>query len=186
MKLILYRVLESVPLGVCCFIFLSAPQQDFNRFVKVLEETRKKTIKCRICFNFSEEEVCDICNSQKRDASVLCVVERPQDVFALEAAHSFFGHYHVLGGVISPMKGIEPSHIKVKELKDRVDAGNFKEVILALNSTIESEATRLFIRELLDSQVSISELSRGMPAGGELEYVDRGTIQRAIEERRIQ
>ena len=168
------------------FHFLSNKNTEFDRFIRVLSAAREKIISCAICFNYSDTQTCKICSSQRRNSQVLCVVERPQDLFALESTQVFFGQYHVLGGVISPIQGIFPDQLKIKELIERVEVGNFNEIILALNSTVESEATRLYLKERLGVKVKLSELSRGMPAGGELEFVDRSTIQKALEERRIQ
>lgn len=166
------------------FHFLSSPEASFQKFIHTLSEAKNKIHPCIECFNYAEDDLCEICSSPRRDKSILCVVERPQDVIAIEDSHSYFGVYHVLGGVISPMEGIGPDHIRAKELMERIEKGNFQEVILALNTTMESEATRLYLKSLLERSVRISELSRGIPAGGELEFVDKGTIQRALLERK--
>ena len=140
------------------------------------------TIKfCSICFHLSEGEKCSICSNPSRDSAVLCVVEKPMDVIACERSGEFRGLYHVLHGLWSPIKGVSPDQIKLSELQSRVQEGAFKEVILATSSTVEGDATALYITRMLSPfGVAISRLAQGMPKGGEVEYADDFTLSRAF------
>ena len=137
---------------------------------------------CSICGNFSEDEVCDVCKS--RDKSVICVVRDPRDVVAMEKLREYKGVYHVLHGVISPMDGIGPNDIRIKELLARID-GSVREVIMATNPDVEGEATAMYIAKLLKPLgVNVTRLAHGIPIGGELEYTDEVTLSRALSERK--
>ena len=144
---------------------------------------------CRECFNFTDAELCPICRDPRRDGAVLCVVETPRDVGSFERAGSFRGRYHVLHGAISPVDGIGPDRLRIRELLDRVseraaDGEPFEEVILATNPTLEGEATAMYVAERLTGQVgSVSRIARGIPVGGDLEYADEVTLVRAIQGR---
>ena len=134
--------------------------------------------------NFTEKEVCDICDDADRDRSLLCVVESPKDVVVFERSRGFHGLYHVLHGLISPMDGIGPDQLTVKELLHRMQEGEIKEVIMATNPTVEGEATAMYLSKLLKPlNVNVSRLAYGIPVGGELEYADEMTISKAIENR---
>lgn len=136
---------------------------------------------CKICHNISEEEVCGICASTRRDAQTVCVVENVKDVLTIEATHEFHGRYHVLGGVISPLDGISPSDLEIESLRERVLKEDIKEVILALNPTIEGDTTNFYIfRKLADTGVTVSILARGISIGNELEFTDELTLGRSI------
>ena len=138
---------------------------------------------CKICGNFTEEEVCDVCKS--RDRSLVCVVKEPKDVIALEKLHEFKGVYHVLHGVIDPMNGVSPNDIRIKELLSRVGEGNVREVIMATNPDVEGEATAMYIAKLLKPLgVTVTRLAHGIPIGSELEYTDDVTLARALIERK--
>lgn len=148
----------------------------------------QSTVKfCQTCFNFAEQENCDICNNPKRDGSKLCIVAKPFDIVAIEKTKDFDGLYHVLGGIIQPLKGIGPEKLHIKELLMRLKNDNeFKEIIIATNPDVEGEATSLFIANLLKkhSELDITRLGIGLPMGGDLEYADEITLKQAIENRR--
>jgi recombination protein RecR len=136
-----------------------------------------------VCFNItrSDQDICDICASDERDEGILCVVEEPLDVLALERTAGYSGRYHVLHGVLSPIEGIGPEDLKIKPLLERVRAGHVREVILATNPSMEGDATALYIQQqLISSGVRITRLARGLPVGGDLEYADQNTLLRAL------
>ncbi len=149
-----------------------------------LQEMKANTRLCPVCFNITEEEPCLICRDEGRDATLLCVVEEPLDVVAIERSRAYNGRYHVLHGAISPVEGIGPEDLKVAELVRRVQQGNFREIILATNPTLEGESTSLYLqRRLMHEKVKITRLARGLPVGGDLEYTDEITLSRALEGR---
>ena len=144
---------------------------------------KRKVRYCKICGNFTEEEVCDIC--KRREKSAICVVKEPKDVIALEKLHEFKGVYHVLHGVISPMDGVGPNDIRIKELLARINEGGVQEVIMATNPDVEGEATAMYIAKLLKPLgVKVTRLAHGIPIGSELEYTDEVTLSRALLERK--
>ena len=146
---------------------------------------KRNTVMCSICMNYADSDPCEICSNKSRDDSVVCVVESPKDVEAMERSHSFHGKYHVLHGVISPLKGKSPDDVKVKELIDRVKKGNIKEIIVATNPTVDGDATATYIKNILsDYDITVSRIGYGLPVGGDLEYYDEITIQTAMENRR--
>lgn len=168
------------------FYVLNMKKEDAEAFSKVILEAHEKIKKCSCCCNLAEEELCPICKSSKRDESVVCVVEDPRDVMAFERTHEYEGTYHVLHGVISPMNGIGPEDITIKELISRMGDGKIKEVIMATNPTVEGEATAMYISRLLKPMgVSVSRLAYGVPVGADLEYADEVTLTRALEGRRM-
>ena len=168
------------------FYVLNMKKEDAEAFSKVILEAHEKIKKCTCCCNLAEEELCPICKSSKRDKSVVCVVEDPRDVMAFERTHEYEGTYHVLHGVISPMNGIGPEDITIKELISRMGDGKIKEVIMATNPTVEGEATAMYISRLLKPMgVSVSRLAYGVPVGADLEYADEVTLTRALEGRRM-
>ncbi len=146
----------------------------------------KRTIRfCPICQSLTDREPCDICANPKRDRSVICVVENPKDVLAMEKIREYTGVYHVLHGAISPMDGIGPEDIKLRELLARVQEGGIREVIMATNPTIEGEATAMYVSRLLKPLgVKVTRIAHGIPVGGDLEYADEVTLARAMEGRR--
>lgn len=149
-----------------------------------LQEMKAHTRFCSVCFNITEDDPCMICRDEGRDPSLLCVVEEPLDVVAIERSRAYNGRYHVLHGAISPVEGIGPEDLKVAELVQRVQQGSFKEIILATNPTLEGESTSLYLqRRLLHEPVKITRLARGLPVGGDLEYTDEITLSRAMEGR---
>ena len=146
-----------------------------------LLQLRKEIHHCKICHNLSDQEICHVCANPGRDRSVICVVENIRDVMAIESTQQYSGVYHVLGGILSPMDGIGPANLTVGSLAERVAAGETREVILALSTTMEGDATNFFIyRKLSDYAVKITALARGVAIGGELEYTDEVTLGRSI------
>lgn len=157
-------------------------KEEAEEFARAIVECKQKVRYCKICGNFSEGEVCDVCKT--RDKSIICVVRDPRDVVAMEKLREYKGVYHVLHGVISPMEGIGPNDIRIKELLARID-GSVKEVIMATNPDVEGEATAMYIAKLLKPLgVSVTRLAHGIPIGGELEYTDEVTLSRALSERK--
>ena len=164
---------------------LKLPQEEAVRLARLILEVRKKTRPCETCFNLTEEALCPVCADPSRDRGLLCVVEEPHDLAALEKAKSFRGLYHILGGVLSPLEGIGPEELRVRELLERIGAGSFREVLIATNPTLEGEATALYLgRQLKGQGIQVTRLARGVPVGGELEYIDELTLAKAIENRR--
>lgn len=165
------------------FYLLRAPEEISRSLAEALLALKSDTGLCQVCFNITRagQEVCDICASPQRDEGVICVVEEPLDVLALERTAGYFGRYHVLHGVLSPIEGIGPDDLKIKPLLDRVKSGKVKEVILATNPSMEGDATALYIQQqLAQSGVRITRLARGLPVGGDLEYADQNTLLRAL------
>jgi recombination protein RecR len=164
---------------------LKLSQEDAVRLARLILEVKKKTRPCTACFNLTEDDLCPICCDQSRDRGLLCVVEEPHDLAALEKARSYRGLYHILGGVLSPLEGIGPEQLRVRELLERIGAGSFREVLIATNPTLEGEATALYLgRQLKGLGIQVTRLARGVPVGGELEYIDELTLAKAIENRR--
>ncbi len=160
---------------------LKKEKDEVESFVKAVRDLKTKLRFCSRCFNLSVDELCEICESNKREHSLLCVVEEASDVIAIEKTNEFSGVYHVLGGVLSPLSGIGPDDLKIKELIKRFEDENFEEVILALNPDTEGETTILYLSKLLKPLgVKISRIARGLPVGGDLEFADEATIGRAV------
>ena len=151
---------------------------------QALHDLKERTQYCSVCYNITEDDPCYICTDETRDPSLLCVVEEPLDVLALERARAYNGRYHVLHGAISPVEGIGPEDLRIAELVQRVQQGNFQEIILATNPTLEGESTSLYLkRRLAETAVRITGLARGLSVGGDLEYTDEITLGRALEGR---
>jgi recombination protein RecR len=162
---------------------LKLPKEDVERMAQALRNVKEKMRYCTTCWNFSEHDPCAICANAKRDAQMICVVEEPNDVLAIEKTNDYRGHYHVLGGALAPLEGIGPEDLKVKELLVRITP-EVKEVLLALNPNIEGEATTIYLTRLLKPLgVEVTRLARGIPIGGDLEFADEATLSRAIEGR---
>lgn len=158
-------------------------EEEAEEFARAVVNVKKQVRFCKVCGNFTVDEVCDIC--KLRDSSVICVVKEPKDVIALEKLREFKGVYHVLHGVIDPMNGVTPNDIRVKELLERVSHEAVKEVIMATNPDVEGEATALYISKLLKPLgVKVTRLAHGIPIGSELEYADEVTLARALIERK--
>ena len=166
------------------FYLLRAGDTQALDLANALQDMKALTQFCSICFHITEEDPCTICSDTARDQTLLCVVEEPLDVLAIERARVFNGRYHVLHGAISPVEGIGPEDLKIEEMVQRVVSGNFSEVILATNPTLEGESTALYLqRRLADTGVKMTRLARGLPVGGDLEYTDEITLGRALEGR---
>ena len=164
---------------------LNMSKEDAEKFAKAIIEAKEKIHYCAVCCNLTDSEVCEICKNEARDRTVICVVEDPRDVFALEKTNEFNILYHVLHGAISPLSGVGPNELRIKELLARVSDGTVKEVIMATNPTVEGEATAMYISRLLKPLgIKVTRLAYGIPVGGDLEYADEVTLTRAIEGRR--
>jgi len=167
------------------FHLLAADPADVRRLITALTEVKEKVRFCRICGNVAEEDECRICRDTRRDLSVICVVEEPKDVVAIEKTHEFHGRYHVLGGAISPIEGIGPDELRVKELMTRLADGTITELILATDPNLEGEATATYLARLVKPMgLQVTRLASGLPVGGDLEYADEVTLGRAFEGRR--
>jgi recombination protein RecR len=167
------------------FHILAADPIDVQRLVDTLREVKEKVRFCVICGNVAEEDQCRICRDPRRDLTILCVVEEPKDVVAIEKTREFKGRYHVLGGAISPIEGIGPDDLRIRELMSRLSDATITEVILATDPNLEGEATATYLARLISPlQVAVSRLASGLPVGGDLEYADEVTLGRAFEGRR--
>ena len=166
------------------FYMLNTSEEQANEFVKSIQDARKNLKFCSKCFNISDTDPCEICSNAKRDQSQICVVEDVKDVIAIEKIHEFKGLYHVLHGTISPMDGLGPDDIRIKELLANLMDGTVKEVILATNPKVEGEATAMYISKLVKPMgVKVTRLAHGIPVGGDLEYTDEFTLGKALEGR---
>ena len=167
------------------FCILDFSEEQTERFTDAVLDAKRSIRRCSGCFNISEGDICAICSDDRRDKSTVCVVEDARAVMAFEKVKEYNGVYHVLGGVISPMDGIGPDELNIKELVSRVANNGVKEVILATNPTIEGETTAMYISKLLKPfEVKVSRLAYGVPVGGDLEYADEVTLYRAMEGRK--
>jgi recombination protein RecR len=167
------------------FYLLKAAPEDANRLAKAIVEAKERVSWCRRCFNIAAGELCAFCRDDRRDSTVLCVVEEPRDIVAVERTGEFRGRYHVLQGAISPIEGIGPEQLRVKELLARVPDEGVTEVILATNPNIEGEATAMYLAKLLkELGLRVTRIASGLPVGGDLEYADEVTLGRALEGRR--
>lgn len=167
------------------FHMLNCTQEETNEFVSSIIDAKQKLKYCSKCFNISDTDPCMICGNPRRDASIICVVEDVKDVVAMERTHEFNGLYHVLHGSISPMNGVGPDDIKIKELLTRLQEGVVKEIILATNPRVEGEATAMYLSKLIKPLgVKVTRIARGIPVGGDLEYTDEITLMQALEGRR--
>lgn len=152
-----------------------------ERLLKSIQELKSKLTLCKKCFNLSEDELCTICQSAKRDKTIICVVEEASDVLAIEKTNEYNGLYHVIGGVLSPLSGIGPDNLKIKQLMQRFNSEDIKEVLLALNPDTEGETTTLYLAKLIKPLgIKITRIARGLPIGGDLEFADEATIGRAL------
>lgn len=163
---------------------IDMPEADVQRLAETLVQAKRDIRLCKECFNLTDSDVCSICRDEKRDHSTICVVEQPQDAVAMERSHGYTGVYHVLHGCLSPLDGIGPEELRIKELLFRLGKDDVKEVILATNSNVEGEATASYLAQLLRNQpVIVSRIARGLPMGGDLEYADEVTLAKALENR---
>jgi recombination protein RecR len=167
------------------FHILKMPNQDQQDLIESLSLLKDKIRYCSICWNFTDIDPCRICNDSKREEDIICVVEEPTTLIAIEKTREFHGKYHVLLGSLNPLQGIGPSEIRIQELLQRLKQTRIKEIILATNPTVEGEATAVYIARLVQNDVEkISRIALGVPVGGDLEYVDEVTMSRAITGRR--
>ncbi|MEG0797964.1 MAG: recombination mediator RecR [Acidaminococcaceae bacterium] len=164
---------------------IDMPEAEVQRLAEVLLAAKQQIKVCTVCYNLSDSEVCEVCREKTRDHSIICVVEQPQDVMAMERSRGYQGVYHVLHGVLSPLDGVGPDKLKVRELVLRLQGTEVKEVIVATNSDVEGEATAVYLAHLLKPLgVNVSRIAHGLPVGGDLEYADEVTLARALENRR--
>lgn len=167
------------------FHVINSNEEDAIKFAETIVEARKKIHYCSVCNNITDTDPCEICSNTKRDKEIICVVEDVRDIIPIERTHEFNGVYHVLHGVISPMNGIGPNDIKVKELISRIGSDDVKELILATNPNVEGEATAMYISKLVKPfNIKTTRIAHGIPIGGDLEYVDEVTLVKALENRR--
>ena len=166
------------------FHVLQRPREEAEALAAALSEVKERVRFCAECGNLTEEEVCDICRDARRDHSVICVVEQPVDAISLERTAEFRGLYHVLGGALSPLDGVEPRDLRIDELLQRVERNGVREVVLATNPNMTGEATAAFLADRLRGRVRVTRLASGLPVGGDLEYADEVTLGRALSGRR--
>jgi recombination protein RecR len=169
------------------FHLLSAPEDEALGLAAAIREVKETVGRCEVCFNLAVGSRCRICEDERRDATLICVVEQPSDVIPLERTHEFPGRYHVLGGALSPIDGIDPEDLRIAELVERASGNGVREVVVATNSTTTGEATALYIAEALRDQapdVAVTRLASGLPVGADLEYADEVTLGKALRGRR--
>jgi len=166
------------------FHLLRVPEDEALALAAAITDVKERVRFCNECGNLTEEEVCAICLDARRDHSVICVVEHPVDLISLERTHEFRGLYHVLGGSLSPIDGVEPEHLRIDELLRRVERNGVVEVVLATNPNMTGEATASFLADRLRGRVRVTRLASGLPVGGDLEYADEVTLGRALSGRR--
>ncbi len=167
--------------GRLAYSVLKMPKEKAEEFAKAIIEARENIHYCKNCCNFTDKEMCDICTDNSRDKSIICVVEEPQDVSAIERTQEFHSLYHVLHGVISPLNGVGPDEIRIKELLNRIKRDEINEVIMATNPTVEGEATAMYTSKLLKPLgIKVTRLAYGVPVGASLEYADEVTLSRAL------
>ncbi len=165
------------------YYLLHVPQAELDKFALSLTSLKKDTLECSVCHNISETDPCDICSDRERDKETICVVEQPLDVLALESSNGYLGTYHVLHGVIDPLHNIGPEEIKLNELIERIKQNKPSEIILALNPTMEGEATCLYIKRQITG-VKVTRLAHGLPMGADIQYADDQTLTHAMAGRR--
>jgi recombination protein RecR len=166
------------------FHLLRVPKDEALALAQAIEDVKERVRFCRECGNLTEDEVCAICLDPRRDSAMICVVEHPADLVSLEKTHEYRGLYHVLGGALSPIDGVEPEHLRIDELLRRVDMNGVHEVVLATNPNMTGEATAAFLADRLRGRVRVTRLASGLPVGGDLEYADEVTLGRALAGRR--
>lgn len=167
------------------YAILDYSKEEAEYFANAIIDAKENIKRCRICHNFSEDDICPVCNDENRDHDIICVVEDARDIISLEKVKEYHGVYHVLGGTISPMKGVSPEDLNLKSLMHRLSNDDVSEIIIATNPTVEGETTALYISRLVKPLgVKVTRLAYGMPVGGELDHADEVTIGRAIEGRK--
>lgn len=188
----LYEQLRRLP-GVgsktamrLAYHIMDMPTEEVNLLAKALTNAKQQIHYCKHCYNLTDAEVCEICSDERRDKFTICVVEQPQDIAAMERSHGYHGLYHVLHGVLSPLDGIGPENLRIRELFQRLQQESITEVILATNSDVEGEATATYLAQFLKpAGITVSRIAHGLPVGGDLEYADEVTLSKALENRRI-
>ena len=166
------------------FHILAVPSDEANALGHAIADVKERVRPCRECGNLTEDELCGVCSDTRRDRTVICVVEQPVDVLSLERTHEYRGLYHVLGGALSPLDGVEPRDLRIERLLERAGDGVVEEVVLATNPTMTGEATAAYLADRLRERVSVTRLASGLPVGGDLEYADEVTLGRALAGRR--
>ena len=166
------------------FHLLRVPKEEALALAAALEEVKERVRFCSECGNLTEEETCGICRDARRDRTVICVVEQPADLISVERTHEYRGLYHVLGGALSPLDGVEPENLRIADLMSRVDRNGVEEVVLATNPNMTGEATASYLADRLRGRVRVTRLASGLPVGGDLEYADEVTLGRALTGRR--
>ena len=166
------------------FHILAVPSDEANALGHAIADVKARVRPCRECGNLTEDELCGVCADTRRDRTVICVVEQPVDVLSLERTHEYRGLYHVLGGALSPLDGVEPRDLRIEQLLERAGDGVVEEVVLATNPTMTGEATAAYLADRLRERVSVTRLASGLPVGGDLEYADEVTLGRALAGRR--
>jgi recombination protein RecR len=166
------------------FHLLRVPKDEAEALAAAIGDVKEKVRFCLECGNLTEEERCDICRDERRDRALVCVVEQPADLISVERTHEYRGLYHVLGGALSPIDGVEPGHLRIDELMSRVERNGIKEVVLATNPNMTGEATAAYLADRLRGRVRVTRLASGLPVGGDLEYADEVTLGRALTGRR--
>jgi recombination protein RecR len=166
------------------FHMLRVPKEEALALAAAIVEVKERVRFCRECGNLTEEELCAICTDQRRDHSLVCVVEQPADLVSIERTHEYRGLYHVLGGALSPLDGVDPEHLRIDELLGRVERNGVVEVVLATNPNMTGEATAAYLADRLRGRVRVTRLASGLPVGGDLEYADEVTLGRALSGRR--
>ena len=166
------------------FHLLSTRKEEALALAGAIEDVKERVRFCRECGNLTEEEVCGICRDERRDRTVICVVEQPVDLYSLERTHEYRGLYHVLGGALSPIDGVEPGDLRIDELVQRVEQNGVVEVVLATNPNMTGEATAAYLADKLRGRSRVTRLASGLPVGGDLEYADEVTLGRALSGRR--
>jgi recombination protein RecR len=166
------------------FHLLRVPSDEAQALAAAIDEVKERVRFCSECGNLTEEERCEICRDERRDRTLVCVVEQPADLVSLERTHEYRGLYHVLGGSLSPIDGVEPEHLRIDELMGRVERNGIQEVVLATNPNMTGEATAAYLADRLRGRVRVTRLASGLPVGGDLEYADEVTLGRALSGRR--
>lgn len=166
------------------FYLLRRPQAETALLAQAIVDIKEKIRFCERCFSYSEEELCNFCRDARRDQSLICVVEEPNDIVPIEKGGDYRGLYHVLGGSLSPLDGVDPEHLRIRELAARIDAGGVEELIIATNPNTSGESTAMHIADLLRDKVKVTRLASGLPVGADLEYADEATVSRAMQGRR--
>ena len=166
------------------FHLLRVPKDEAAALASAIEDVKERVRFCSECGNLTEEDRCEICRDERRDRALVCVVEQPVDLVSLERTHEYRGLYHVLGGALSPIDGVEPEHLRIDELMSRVERNGIEEVVLATNPNMTGEATAAYLADRLRGRVRVTRLASGLPVGGDLEYADEVTLGRALSGRR--